>query len=193
MANKQVTVDEALAVEDETTNVVEPLDIKSMISQEVAKSLESLIPSLVTALAQTQVNQNVPAPSPSVMIGGPTADAKAQYLKHYRLDGTIDGKFQKIDFMEMRKDGAKDPFEMDEKGTLIYVRKGEWVNVKGDHFFATDENEVAQVEWMIDKGYRFYEDTGGPELRCPVVNCGKTFGTYDVLTSHLKATHGVGQ
>jgi hypothetical protein len=191
MANKQVTVDEALAVEDNSA-VIEPLDIKTMISQEVAKSLESLIPSLVTALAQTQVNNHIPAPSPTVMIGGPNAESKAEYKKHYRLDGTIDGKFQKINFVEMQRDGATNPFERDDRGEFPYLVKGEWLNVKGDHFFAVDDNDVYQVEYLIDKGYRFYEDTGGPELRCAVTSCGKTFSSYDVLKAHMKATHGVG-
>lgn len=198
-AKQQVTVDEvanedalAQAVLHDSLVASEP-DIDQVVADKVQAALEKLIPSLVSAISQTQSNPMIPAPTMQVDVGKPVPEAKINYKKHYRLDGTVDGKFQKINFIEMQKDGESNPWVLDEKGLPMYVIKGEWINVKGDHFFATDDNEVLQVEWMIAHGYRFYEDTGGAEFRCSVVNCNKTFGNWDVLTAHMKATHGVGK
>lgn len=203
-AKQQIAVDEVpnddvlaqAAIASQTA--LEDLDLEQMISDRVASALEKLIPSLVSAISQTQVNANPNGPSLPVVVHQPAKQEEAKYLKHYRLDGTVDAKFQKINFLEMQLDGASDPWERDrnvdpgDPREFPYVMKGQWINVKGDHYFATDENEVLQIEWMIANGYRFYEDTGGTEFRCPVVNCNKNFANYEVLQAHMKATHGVG-
>lgn len=199
-AKQPVTVDEAMADPETVANTEAVLasfeqapDIEALIAAKVQAGIEALIPSLVTALSSVQTIQTPNAPSSFVNVSIPTAPQEAIFKKHYRMDNTPEGKFAKLNMAAMRADGTTNPWELDEKGMPLYLMKGEWLTFKADHFFATTDDEVEQIEWMRSHGYaRIYEDNGSQMFNCPVTNCGKNFGDYAVLQSHLKATHGLG-
>lgn len=165
-------------------------ELQDAINNSVANSLASALPAVMAEMmkmvaAQTPNFGNVPSPVTHVSIA-PPVDVKPTYLKHYRLDGTISGKFQMID-VEKIKDGAS---------IADAVIKGRWIHFASDHFYANDEKEVAFIEWMRDtQGLKVYEDVSSATslLRCPVNGCPSPgpFGDEATLKNHLRATHGV--
>lgn len=165
-------------------------EIQDVINNSVANSLASALPAVMSEMlkmvaAQTPNFGNVPSPVTNVSIA-PPVEVKPTYLKHYRLDGTVSGKFQMIDVAKL-KDGA----------TIgDSVIKGRWIHFASDHFYANDQKEVDFIEWMRDtQGLQVYEDVSAATslLRCPVDGCPTPgpFGDEATLKNHLRATHGV--
>lgn len=166
-------------------------EVKSAIARQVADGIASALPAVMAEMMKSF--SDVPAgtiftnpASPVVNVSlAPTALAKQNYLKHYRLDGTVSGKYQMIDVKKMNDNDLS-------IGESII--KGRWVHFASDNFYAMDDKEVAFVEYLIEKqGVKIYEDTSGVSnmARCAVEGCGKLFGDEETLLAHLKATHGV--
>jgi hypothetical protein len=165
-------------------------EVQDLINNSVANSLANALPAVMAEMmkmvsAQTPNFGNVPSPVTNVSIA-PPVDKKPTYLKHYRLDGTVSGKYQMVD-VEKLKSGV--PI-----GDAVI--KGRWIHFASDHYYANDEQEVAFIEWMRDtQGLPVYEDlsTATTLLRCPVDGCPSPgpFGDETTLKNHLRATHGV--
>lgn len=160
--------------------------IKEMIARQVADGIASALPAVMAAMqnkTDTAVYANGPSPVVQATIA-PTAEHKQNFLKHYRLDDTVSGKYQMIDVKKMREQDLS-------IGESII--KGAWVHFASDHFYATTEKEVAFVDYLIETGVPIYEDhsASSTAIRCFVQGCGRIFGDEATLQAHMKATHGV--
>lgn len=165
-------------------------ELQEAINNSVANSLASALPAVMAEMMKMVSEQtpnfgNVPSPVTNVSIA-PPVERKPTYIKHYRLDGTVSGKFQMVDVAKI-KDGSS---------IGDAVMKGRWIHFASDHFYANDEQEVAFIEWMRDtQGLQVYEDVSSVTslLRCPVDGCPSPgpFGDDTTLKNHLRATHGV--
>lgn len=115
------------------------------------------------------------------------------YLKHYRCDGSPELEIVELDM------SADTPrlTAMDGAPTMKF-RRG--------HFFATTENQVKQIEWMMagargvpDAKQKFggvvgiYEDSGETLFYCPYGCSADVFVSASKagLDAHLRATHNV--
>lgn len=180
-AATQAQVDLAVSV----ANAEKQDDLEAKIANIVADQVsKAMLAVLQNANLQTQGSvQPQVGPSPNVALQTVNATAlKANYLKHYRLDGVMSGKYQAFDMAKM------------DQGLELHecIIKGAWIHFVNEEFYATTENEVKQVEWMIaNNGLRAYEDSGTPMMACPVLGCGKKFGDVQGLSNHLAATHGL--
>lgn len=164
-------------------------DIKNMIASQVADGIASALPAVMAEMMRSVSGMQSPAfasgASPVVNVSiAPTTDVKPKYLKHYRLDDTVSGKFQMVDVKKMRDNDLS-------IGEAII--KGRWIHFASDHYYANDQKEVDYIEWLISQGEKIYEDNSSATtfMRCSVSGCGKVFGDEDTLKSHLLATHGV--
>lgn len=124
---------------------------------------------------------NAPAVAPDI-----------QYLKHYRCDSSPEMEIVELDM------SADFPHLSPTKNPPIRFRRG--------HFFATTENQVKQIEWMVagsrgvpDAKSKFggvvgiYEDSGEVLYYCPYGCSPEQFVTAsrDAYNAHLRATHNV--
>jgi hypothetical protein len=175
--------------------------LQSMISRSVSEALVTqlmaLLPEMVTTIAGP-TNQNGPTGTTRINMVE-DAPVKQTFLKHYRMDGVLSGKYQLLDVEKLDENGEI-PYTTthDPSGRMRIdspaVMKGEWVHFQNGHFYATKPIEVAYVEWRIrtDPQFRVYEDTNiGGEIVCGVANCGIRFSDEATLAAHMKATHGV--
>jgi hypothetical protein len=136
----------------------------------------------------------------STVRGNPIVDATQRekktvtperYLKHYRCDVAPEISIQLRNY-----DEGSD--------SLSGVVKGKRMNFRRGHFFATTQEEVDQIEWMmkhpsldptdssrvIGGNPHIYEDDGRDLVQCAY--CSEVFVSgSNALKSHLRATHGV--
>lgn len=167
-----------------TTSETSTSDLESLISAKVAEAVAAALPAVLSGLNQGKAADPIHNPSASVTISTAPANAMPlKYLKHYKLDDTVSGKYQMYDIDKLES-GVDLPDA---------VMKGQWIHFVGDNFYATKEVEVKNVEWMIrTNGLKAYEaEQTEAIIPCPVSGCGKRFGTNVGLSNHLKATHGL--
>lgn len=179
----------------------DPAQLQAMVAQQVATALAGALPAMMPEL----LKQFAPAtpglgPSPFVHLG-PAADkapVKPSYLKHYRRDDTISGKYQLIDVSKLDENGEIQVRQwLDQNGVNrsenVSAVKGRWIHFVNGHFYATDQMEVDYIEWRRkrDPQFRVYEDRGTGTLACGVVNCLASFSDEETLKEHRCATHGV--
>jgi hypothetical protein len=136
----------------------------------------------------------------STVRGNPIVDATQRekktvtperYLKHYRCDVAPEISIQLRNY-----DAGSDSLSGIVKGQRMQFRRG--------HFFATTQQEVDQIEWMMrhpsldptDSSHvvggnpTIYEDDGRDLVQCAY--CSEVFVSgSNALKSHLRATHGV--
>jgi len=187
-------------VEDNSTapppEVLGRQEIQQIISQEMASSLVAMLPAL---LKEIQV-QGTNGPSQHVHLGLVNDVAsKPNYLKHYRRDGTVSGKYQLVDVSKLDDNGEIPvKFITDHnnhtRSESPATVKGKWVHFVNGEFYATTQQEVDFIEWKqkTDPQFRVYEVTGGGIIRCPVANCKSPGFTTDAdLISHKRYAHGV--
>lgn len=203
LENDQIGVDGIIA---ETTEAPPPgmnrQEIQSVVSQEVAQALVSALPALLPELLKSLVPNVSSLPSQPVIVGGQSeaAPAKKGWLKHYRMDGVMSGKYQLIDVSKLDENGEIPVnIYMDSanhaRSESPAVVKGQWVHFVNGHFYAQTQKEVDFIEWRMrtDPQFKAYEDRGAGVILCPV--CGNNtpgFVDEETLKGHMKATHGVG-
>jgi len=176
--------------------------LQSMISRSVSEALVTqlmaLLPEMVSTIAGPTV-QNGPTGATRINLVE-DAPQKPGFLKHYRMDGVLSGKYQLLDVSKLDENGeipyvvTYDPSGR-MRGDSPAVVKGEWIHFQNGHFWATKQIEVDYVEWRIrtDPQFRVYEDSNAVgEIICGVANCGIRFSDEKTLAAHMKATHGVG-
>jgi hypothetical protein len=180
----------------------DPAQLKDMIARQVAESMVPAMQAILPELMKTLVPQGTTGQGPTSVTHVPLvsdAPVKPAYLKHYRMDGVVSGKYQLIDVTKLNDEGnieyvtSMGP-DGRWRGEAIGVIKGRWIHFQNEHFYATDPLEVAFVDWKIanDPGFRAYEDKNlGGNITCYVANCGRSFPDEDTLAAHRRATHGV--
>lgn len=157
----------------------EAIDFEEMVRKMVAEKFD--------AASLNQSNPVVEADTRSAQAHRPPA-----YLKHYRCDLSPDATIQKRFY-----DESTDSLTGLDKGNYIRFRRG--------HFFATEQEEVDQLEWMMRNTSvdprdvnrviggmpSIYEDDGQNLTLCKY-GCGETFiiGSNS-YKAHIRATHGV--
>jgi hypothetical protein len=197
----------AAAIASEETIVPPPPEfdreaLSKMVSEQVAQALVGALPALLPEMLKTLAPSSEVAqhgPSRMVSVGVVNASpVKANYLKHYRRDNTVSGKYQMVDVDKLVDGEIEVQFTRDHNdqvhATAPAVLKGQWVHFVNNDFYATTEKEVAFVEWKMktDPQFRVYEVVGGGTIRCPVYNCTvPAFGDEETLKNHMRATHGV--
>ncbi len=173
--------------------------IKRMVSEQVSQGVVAAMQALLPEMLKTVTPQGPNLPSQGVQVGMiNSTPTQKSYLKHYRKDGTVSGKYQMIDVSELVNDSIDVQFVRDHNNQLQSVIpaviKGRWIHFVNDDFYATDQKEVDFIEWRqrTDPQFRVYEVYGSGLIKCPVVNCTAVPFQDDLsLKNHLKATHGV--
>jgi hypothetical protein len=174
--------------------------LRKMVSEQVSQSVVAAMQALLPEMLKTQqVAPGPNLPSQSVPVGMAHGTAvKPNYLKRYRRDGTVSGKYQMIDVSKLEDGDINVQFVRDQNGQLQTqtpaVQKGRWIHFVNDEFYATKQDEVDFIEWRIktDPQFRVYEVTGAGLIACPIGQCGAPpFIDDQSLKNHLKATHGV--
>lgn len=178
-------------------------DIQQIVSNEMAQSLVAMLPALLPELLKgMQVINPQGGPSATVQLGLVNeVAAKPTYLKHYRRDDTISGKYQLVDVSKLEDPNSAElpvNFVTDHnnhtRSESPAIVKGKWIHFVNGHFYATTQQEVDCIEWMqrTHPTFRVYEDTGPGILPCPVVGCtAGGFSNAETLSDHMKWTHGV--
>ena len=125
-----------------------------------------------------QINPNAPAWRPKA------------YLKHYRND-----VFPQKRYIRMHVDHENDKLVQDR------IDLGEYIQFANGHFFATDQRDVDQLEWMRTHPTHdrtgatviggdpslYVDDESEDVLWCP--ECRKPFASASKMAAHRKATH----
>lgn len=199
MVKSSPVAEEASVVEDAKSDDAfsSPPDIAELVKAEVnsavgaavANALAVQLPTLIQIVKeqgdsiQPQFPQGMGPAQNVPMSIAPIADIKVDYIKHYRLDDTVSGKFQELD-MSLVEAG------MDINDAVI---KGSWIHFANGHFYANTENQVKYLDWKISTQphCKIYVDEGSGVIPCTVVNCAHTFVNEKGLLAHLRATHGV--
>lgn len=175
--------------------------MQELISKEVAASLVAALPALLPEMLKALVPNVGNVPSQVVPMGMVTnaAPSKPGWLKHYRRDDTISGKYQMVDVSKLEEDGELPIHHfLDSAGHARSespaIMKGQWIHFVNGHFYAQTQKEVDFIEWRMrtDPQFRVYEDSGTGIIPCPVTGCSAAgFADEETLKGHLKATHGV--
>lgn len=205
--NKDLSV-EQVSVEGVPEETISPVpqelmdaeQVRSIVARSVAESLVPAMQALLPEMMKTLVPNYANGPTGVTHVPMvENAPEKPGYLKHYRMDGVLSGKYQLIDVSRLDENGEI-PYITSMgpdgrwRGETPAILKGEWIHFQNEHFYATKQIEVDFVDWKIanDPNFRAYEDKNfGGDYQCGVVNCGKKFADSDTLTAHMKATHGV--
>jgi hypothetical protein len=120
------------------------------------------------------------------------ANVPEKYLKHYRCDVSDEGQIKR-----RRYDPTTDKLYDDPE------LKGKYIKFRRGHYFATDQDVVDQLEWMmrnhtvnpstgevIGGMMTIYEDDGRDLVRCEY--CDEPFvRNSNAYKAHKRATHGV--
>lgn len=182
----------ATKIETSATGSVEtvaaaPLDVSSFMGTiDIAELVRQQVES---ALAADKRSRNeTPVVEASQRGTGPVTPAK--YLKHYRCDVSPDVIIQRR--------------SVNSDGTLGPVMKGERMVFRRGHFFATEQGEVDQLQWMMNHPQfdpldpsrviggnpTIYEDDGRDLIQC--LHCTEVFVRgSNAYKSHLRATHNI--
>jgi hypothetical protein len=166
--------------------------VQALVANSVADALAGAVPAMMAEMMKGSVATQPGIPSPSVHISqAPSVEVKADYLKKYRLDNTVSGKFQ---MLNMERLDGRDIDELDAAELNAVIMKGKWFHFVNDCAFAISDNDIRFVEeYLIPRGTRVYEDEEGVKYPCSVEGCGRFFSTEKGLTNHMAATHGVGE
>jgi hypothetical protein len=152
----------------------EQADMDNLIARKVAEGIAAAIPSVLAQIALTQSSEQQfaagmgPSSTVNMKVGG-DARPEASYLKHYRLDEAVNGKHQLLDVSKLDENGD---FIIEElpggKLRIPAVRKGEYINFVGGHFYATRQIEVDFVDHLMktDPMCKIYESSEGNLLPC---------------------------
>jgi hypothetical protein len=171
----------------------------NLIARKVAEGIAAAMPAVLAQIAMTQSAEQQfaagmgPSSAVNMKVGG-DVQAKASYLKHYRLDEAINGKHQLLDVSKLDENGD---FIVEEipggKLRIPAIRKGEYVNFVGGHFYATRQIEVDFIEHLMktDPMCKIYESAEGNLIPCGELNCSMYFATEDGVIAHRRATHGL--
>lgn len=179
--------------ETQVANIPDPLtaeQVQALVARSVADALAGAVPAMMAEMMKASVPNYGAAPSQTVQIQTVSDVApKANYKKHYRLDGVVSGKYQMID---MEKLAGRDIDELNAEEVKAVMMKGKYFHWVNGHAFAVSDNEVEFVEkYLFSRGVKFYEDDAGTLFPCPVTGCGMQFGGEAGLKNHMKATHGL--
>lgn len=116
-----------------------------------------------------------------------------KYIKHYRCDLSEEAQIQ-------RRAYNPETDRLESRPEL----KGQYIKFRRGHYFATDQDVVDQIEWMmrnhtvdptnqeriIGGAPHIYEDDGRDLIRCQY--CDEPFvRSSNAYKAHLRATHGV--
>lgn len=171
----------------------------NLIARKVAEGIAAALPAVLAQMAATQSTEGQfptgmgPSSVVNMKVGG-DAKKQASFLKHYRLDDAINGKHQLLDVSKLDENGdfiiEKRP---DGKQDIPAVRKGEYINFVGGHFYATRQIEVDFVDHLIktDPNCRIYEAVDGSLIPCGELNCTQYFASEEGAIAHRRATHGL--
>lgn len=153
------------------------IDLQALIREQVAAELERVKRESASAPVVLAETRSAPAYEPP------------KYLKHYRCDTSPDLTIVRVNMSDGKPNGAM-------KGKYIKFRRG--------HFFATEQGEVDQLEWMrqtppfdplepgkVLGGNPSIYEADGKELT-PCEHCGELFvAGSNAWKSHLRASHGI--
>lgn len=177
----------------EVANDAEPVeapavtDASFFASPEFSKIIKSMVDNELAKVAQGR--NSIVAPGQHA---APSVTPSDAFLKHYRCDASPEMEILELDM------SSEAPHLTPKDGQMIRFRRG--------HFFATTENQVKQIEWMIagargvpDAKTKFggvtgiYEDSGEVLYHCPYGCSAEQFVTAskDAYHAHLRATHNV--
>lgn len=154
--------------------------LKDLIADQVKAALAAAGVSEAKAKASPvyQINPNLPQWRPG------------KYLKHYRND-----VFPQKRYIRMHVDHDADKLVQDR------IDLGEYIQFSNGHFFATDQRDVDQLEWMRTHPTHdrtgntviggdpsiYIDDDSEDVLWCP--ECRKPFASATKMEAHRKATH----
>jgi hypothetical protein len=134
-----------------------------------------------------------------VSVGKPAVDfgtppqAPPKFKKHYRNDVSPHVVIQKMDMSAL--DFGERP--------QAYPLAGQHIKFRFGHYYTSDDNEIAQLEWMMGRAATdaegntiggnpaIYEDDGSVVYHCPQ-GCDYYTASKTAYEKHMKATHGVG-
>jgi hypothetical protein len=164
--------------------------VQALVARTVSEALAGAVPAMMAEMLKASVPNYGAAPSQAVHIPtSPDAPVKADYLKKYRLDGVVSGKYQMLNMFKL---GNRDIDDLDAEEIKDVMMKGKYFHFQNGYAFAVSENDVEFVErYLKPRGVRIYEDDSGPMFPCTVVNCGMQFGSEAGLMAHREATHGL--
>lgn len=188
-----VKVEDMVDTETEAQPFDESDDLSKLLSQ-------PLFSQAIQKIVDQQVNGRLGGSSPNTFVSpgqqnAPTVTPDVSFLKHYRNDSSPE-----IQIVELDMDSDVPHLNPLPGAPTIRFRRG--------HFFATTENQVKQIEWMIagargvdgakDKfggSVGIYEDHGETLYFCPYGCPADVFvsASKDALNAHMRATHGVDQ
>lgn len=159
---------------------------------DIVPGLKDLIADQVkAALAQAGVSEKKAAASPVYQLNPNLPSWRPKtYLKHYRND-----VFPQKRYIRMHVDHENDKLVQDR------IDLGEYIQFANGHFFATDQRDVDQLEWMRTHPTHdrtgatviggdpslYVDDESEDVLWCP--ECRKPFASASKMAAHRKATH----
>ena len=159
--------------------------INKLIADAVAKALSGNVDQMVVHQASNPVQfaRDTQANAPV------DADNRPKYLKHYRNDVDPNKEYLELD--------------MDTSLPQANPKRGSYIRFRRGHFFATTENQVKQLDWMMSRpsvnpetgeivggDSNIYEDDGNNVGRCPY-GCEAYFiPGSNAHKAHMKNAHG---
>lgn len=182
------------------------MDVSNEITSDVSETIRTNSADVDAILSSIDINKLIEEriaaalSNTSMTRGNPIVDATQRekkaftperYLKHYRCDVSPEIK------IALRRYNP-------DTDTLEGLAKGKWMSFRRGHFFATTQEEVDQIDWMmrhpslnptdssqvIGGNPTIYEDDGRDLVQCAY--CEEVFVSgSNALKSHLRATHGV--
>ena len=152
-------------------------------------SLLTQMEQMVEAVVEKRIQANPPAPMGTVpfdLVKAPPA-APPSYKKHYRCDTYPELVIQRIDMT------ALDRGERLAQNAL----PGEVIKFRMGHLYTSDDNDIAQIEWMRSPSYGagvssvnpgIYEDGGTGIYRC-TQGCDFVTADKDGYIAHMASRH----
>lgn len=164
-------------------------DLRAALAEQEAMLAKIIEQKVNEALLAARMNQGNPVVNAETRT--PAAVTPQKFLKHYRCDVSPDMQIQVRGYDR----------DADKLGAPI---KGHWIKFRRGHFFATTQEQVDQLEWMIrhplfdpaEPGQviggnpSIYEDDGQQVTKCQFCDEVFVMGSNS-YKAHLRASHGL--